>query len=176
MIATNTNVAADQLGLVTETAFSTDEVIQPVIDRLGLDATPASVLANGELDAQSVSGGPALLIFGRAPNPQLAADLANAATDSFVARCGAEGIGHLRAVPDRRPRDARASSHRALGPPGYPDRRRDLTPGVGHRLLPSRSRRDGGERADGLPCRCRVPVACQESPVGEEPGRASPWE
>jgi Family of unknown function (DUF5343) len=93
VIATNTNLAADQLGLVTETAFSTDEVLQPVIDRLGLDATPASVLANGQLDAQSVSGGPALLIFGRATNPQIAADLANAATDSFVAVAEQKGLG-----------------------------------------------------------------------------------
>ena len=93
VIATNTDVAADQLGLVAETAFSTDEVIQPVIDRLGLDATPASLLAKGELDAQSVSGGPALLIFGRARDPQLAADLANAATDSFVAVAGQKGLG-----------------------------------------------------------------------------------
>jgi hypothetical protein len=93
VIATDTNVAADQLGLVAETAFSTDEVIQPVIDRLGLDATPASVLAKGELDAQSVSGGPALLISGQASDPQLAADLANAATDSFVAVAGQKGLG-----------------------------------------------------------------------------------
>jgi Family of unknown function (DUF5343) len=93
VIATDTGVASEQLGLVAETAFSTDEVLQPVIDRLDLDATPASLLASGALEAQSVSGGPALLISGRASNPRLAADLANAATDSFVAVARLKGLG-----------------------------------------------------------------------------------
>jgi hypothetical protein len=93
VIATDTGIASDQLGLVAETAFSTDDVLQPVIDGLDLDATPASLLANGALKAQSVSGGPALLISGRASDPRLAADLANAATDSFVAVARLKGLG-----------------------------------------------------------------------------------
>lgn len=93
VIASDTTIAPDQLGVVTETAFSTDEVLQPVIDRLGLDATPASLLASGVLEARSVSGGPALLISGRAADPQLAAELANAATASFVAIAEQKGLG-----------------------------------------------------------------------------------
>ena len=93
VIATQSDVTADQIGPIAETAFSTDPVLQPVIDRLDLQSTPASLISTGALEARSLSDGPALLITGRASDPILAADLANAATDSFVAVAEVKGLG-----------------------------------------------------------------------------------
>ena len=93
VIATVSDVTADQIGPIAETAFSTDPVLQPVIDQLDLQGTPASLISTGALEARSLSDGPALLITGRASDPILAADLANAATDSFVAVAEAKGLG-----------------------------------------------------------------------------------
>ena len=133
VIATDTSVASEQLGLVAETAFSTDEVLQPVIDRLDLDATPASLLAIGALEAQSVSGGPALLISGRASDPRLAADLANAATDSFVAVARLKGLGTFAPFESAGPGKLEPHPTGLLVLLGLV--RRCVTPGVGNRFF-----------------------------------------
>jgi capsular polysaccharide biosynthesis protein len=93
VIATQSPVTADQIGPIAETAFSTDPVLQPVIDRLDLQGTPASLISTGALEARSQADGPALLITGRASDPILAADLANAATEAFVTVAEQKGLG-----------------------------------------------------------------------------------
>jgi hypothetical protein len=111
VIATESDITADQVGSVAATAFSTDAVLQPVIDRLGLDATPESLLASGTLHAETVSSGPVLLISGRSSDAQRAEDLANAATDSFVEVAREKGLGTFAPFDSLGPATAR--SHEA---------------------------------------------------------------
>lgn len=95
LVGTNVAVAPEDFGSVAQAAFSTDAVLQPVIDRLGLRGTPRSLLSSGAVEAQSISGGPALRVTGRASDPRLAADLANAAAESFVIVAEEKGLGTL---------------------------------------------------------------------------------
>ena len=95
LVGTNVAVEPEDFGGVAQAAFSTDAVLQPVIDRLGLRATPRSLLSSGAVEAQSISGGPALRVTGRASDPKLAADLANAAAESFAIVAEEKGLGTL---------------------------------------------------------------------------------
>jgi hypothetical protein len=51
------------------------------------------LISTGALEARSLSDGPALQITGRASDPNLAADLANAATEAFVTVAQEKGLG-----------------------------------------------------------------------------------
>jgi hypothetical protein len=93
VIPTESVIPVEQLGGVAGTAFSTDDVLLPVIARLGLRTTPEGLLSSGALHAESVPSGPALLITGRSTDPGQAEDLANAATESFVAVAERKGLG-----------------------------------------------------------------------------------
>jgi capsular polysaccharide biosynthesis protein len=93
VIATQSTVTADQIGPIAQTAFATDPVLQQVVDRLNLQGSPASLISTGALEARSLSDGPALQITGRASDPNLAADLANAATEAFVTVAQEKGLG-----------------------------------------------------------------------------------
>jgi capsular polysaccharide biosynthesis protein len=97
VVATDVAVAPEDFGTVAQATFATDTVLQPVVDRLGLHQTPHSLLSTGALQAESVSGGPALQITGRASDARLAASLANAAADSFVAVAREKGLGTVAA-------------------------------------------------------------------------------
>jgi len=93
VIPTESDIPVEQLGGVAGTAFSTDEVLLPVIARLGLSTTPEQLLSSGALHAESAPSGPALVITGRSTDPRQAEDLANASTDSFVAVAERKGLG-----------------------------------------------------------------------------------
>jgi hypothetical protein len=93
VIPTESDIPAEQLGGVAGTAFSTDAVLVPVIERLGLQTTPEELLSSGALHAVSAPSGPALLISGRSTDPREAEDLANAATESFVEVAERKGLG-----------------------------------------------------------------------------------
>jgi capsular polysaccharide biosynthesis protein len=95
LVATDLAVAPEDFGSIAQAAFSTDAVLQPVIERLGLRESPGSLLSSGALEAASVSGGPALRVTGRASDPRLAASLANAGAESFVEVAQEKGLGTL---------------------------------------------------------------------------------
>ena len=77
--------------------FSSDEVLQPVIDSLNLDTTPKALLGKGQLDSQAVTGG-LLQIIGRAADADLAIDLANEAAESFQLQMVIKGLGDFRVL------------------------------------------------------------------------------
>jgi hypothetical protein len=103
VVATDVTVAPEDFGTVAEAAFATDTVLRPVVDRLGLRGTPHSLVSSGALGAESVSGGPALEITGRASDARLAASLANAAAESFVAVARDKGLGTVAAFTTQAP-------------------------------------------------------------------------
>ena len=74
------------------TLFATDEVIAPVADDLGIDASTQQVLATGTLEADWVSGG-GLEITGRSTDPEAAIDLANLAAESFATTLEEKDLG-----------------------------------------------------------------------------------
>jgi hypothetical protein len=83
--ATNTQIPSEDFGAVAEAAFTTDTVLQPVIDALGLRTTPRELLATDQLSAQAVTGSAALEITARARDPHLASELASSAALTFEA-------------------------------------------------------------------------------------------
>jgi hypothetical protein len=84
VVASSSSIQAADFGPLAEAAFTTNTVLQPVIDRLGLTTTPPALLASGQLRAKSVSGTVALRITGRSRDRQLAADMASTAAESFA--------------------------------------------------------------------------------------------
>jgi capsular polysaccharide biosynthesis protein len=80
-----------------QTLFSSDEVLQPVVDALNLDTTPKALLGKGQLDSQAVTGG-LLQVIGRAEDPDLAVDLANEAAQSFQLQMVINGLGDFRVL------------------------------------------------------------------------------
>jgi capsular polysaccharide biosynthesis protein len=75
-----------------QTLFSSDAVLQPVIDVLGLDATPKELIGKGQLDSEAITGG-LLRIIGRADDPDLAQALVNEAAVSFQVKMASTGLG-----------------------------------------------------------------------------------
>jgi hypothetical protein len=83
---------------VALTLFSTDAVIQPAIDQVGLDVTPRSLLSSRQLDAEPVTGG-ALRVVSRTDDAELAVSLANAAAESFVLALENRDLGNFSVLP-----------------------------------------------------------------------------
>lgn len=80
------------------TMFATDEVIAPVTDGLGIDATTQQVLATRTLEADWVTGG-GLEITGRSTDPEAAVDLANLAAGSFQTTLAEKDLGTFAVFP-----------------------------------------------------------------------------
>ena len=75
-----------------QTLFSSDAVLQPVIDTLGLETTPRELIAKGQLDSEAITGG-LLRIIGQAESPELAQALVNEAAVSFQVKMASTGLG-----------------------------------------------------------------------------------
>lgn len=95
VVATQTSLDPSTFGNLAKAAFATDTVLTPVVRTLGLNATPRTLLANGTLEADTVSGATAIRIIGRSSDPRQAAALANAGAESFVNAAQAKGLGTL---------------------------------------------------------------------------------
>jgi hypothetical protein len=93
VVASSSSIQAADFGPLAEAAFTTNTVLQPVIDRLGLATTPPALLASGQLRANSVSGTVALRITGQSRDRQLASDLASTAADSFASAATDRQLG-----------------------------------------------------------------------------------
>lgn len=77
---------------LAQTLFNSDAVLQPVIDRLGLDTTPRALTGKGQLDTEAITGG-LLRIIGRAEDPDLAIALVNEAAVSFEVQMALNDLG-----------------------------------------------------------------------------------
>ena len=77
-----------------QTLFSSDEVINPVIESLDLDTTPKELFGKGQLESEAITGG-LLRIVGRAEDPDLAQDLANEAAVSFQLQMTINNLGEF---------------------------------------------------------------------------------
>lgn len=95
VIASRSDLPSEDFGGLAEAVFTTDTVLQPVIDRLGLDDTPQQLLSDGRLLGEAVAGSPALRITGRDTDPQRTAALVRAAADSFVAAASNRELGEF---------------------------------------------------------------------------------
>lgn len=93
VVASTSSIQSTDFGPLAEAAFGTNAVLQPVIDRLGLRATPQSLLTSGQLKAKSVSDTVALRITGRSRDAQLASDLAAVAAESFASAATDKQMG-----------------------------------------------------------------------------------
>ena len=91
--ASATQIPSEDFGAVAEVAFTTDTVLQPVIDGLGLRTTPRELLATDQLSAEAVTGSAALQITARARDPDLASELASAAASTFEAQAEERDMG-----------------------------------------------------------------------------------
>jgi capsular polysaccharide biosynthesis protein len=105
VFASQTSIPAEDFENLGISAFSTDAVIEPVIEELGLDASVREVLGSGQLEAEAITDTAAVRIIGRASDPQLAGDLANTAAESFANTTTFNGMGNFSqfgntAVPD----------------------------------------------------------------------------
>jgi hypothetical protein len=80
------------------TLFSTDAVIQPAIDQVGLDVPPRSLLSSRQLDAEPVTGG-ALRIVAQMSDAELSISLANAAAESFALALENRDLGDFSVLP-----------------------------------------------------------------------------
>jgi capsular polysaccharide biosynthesis protein len=93
VVASTTQISDSSFGDVAQAAFGTDEVLQPVIDRFGLATTAHALVADGTLAAQPIAGSAGIKIIAQEADPQLAAELANAATSSFIGVAESKGLG-----------------------------------------------------------------------------------
>lgn len=93
VVASSTTISTEDFGSLAEAVFGTDTVLQPVVDRLGLEETSQSLLASGRLAMEPVAGAAAVRIKGRASTPGLAADLAESAATSFSEAAETRGMG-----------------------------------------------------------------------------------
>ena len=92
--ASQSRLAISEDFSLAQTLFESDDVIQPVIDQLNLDATPKELLGKGQLESEAITGG-TLRIVGRAEDPSLAQDLANEAAASFQLQMTINGLGEF---------------------------------------------------------------------------------
>lgn len=95
VVATADTELDEGFGGLAEAAFSTDAVIQPVIDELQLSATPRQLLSSGRLQAEAVTDGPALRVLASSSETTQASDLANLAAESFATVAEDTGIGEF---------------------------------------------------------------------------------
>jgi capsular polysaccharide biosynthesis protein len=105
VFASQTSIPAEDFENLGISAFTTDAVIEPVIEELGLDASVREVLGSRQLEAEAIADTAAVRIIGRASDPQLAGDLANTAAESFANTTTFNGMGNFSqfgnaAVPD----------------------------------------------------------------------------
>jgi capsular polysaccharide biosynthesis protein len=103
--ASQTSIPAEDFENLGISAFTTDAVIEPVIEELGLDASVREVLGSRQLEAEAITDSAAVRIIGRSSDPQLAGDLANSAAESFANTTTFNGMGIFSqfgnaAVPD----------------------------------------------------------------------------
>lgn len=96
VVATPETQFVEGFGGLAEAAFSTDSVIQPVIDELQLNATPRQLLSSGRLQAEAVTDGPALRVLASSSDAAQTSDLANLAAESFATVAEENGIGAFR--------------------------------------------------------------------------------
>jgi capsular polysaccharide biosynthesis protein len=105
VFASQTSIPAEDFENLGISAFTTDAVVEPVIEELGLDASVREVLGSRQLEAEAITDTAAVRIIGRASDPQLAGDLANTAAESFANTATFNGMGNFSqfgnaAVPD----------------------------------------------------------------------------
>jgi capsular polysaccharide biosynthesis protein len=105
VFASQTSIPAEDFENLGISAFTTDAVIEPVIEELGLDASVREVLGSRQLEAEAITDTAAVRITGRSSDPQLAGDLANSAAESFANTTTFNGMGNFSqlgnaAVPD----------------------------------------------------------------------------
>ena len=93
--AADTQIPSADFGAVAEAAFTTDTVLQPVIEALGLRTTPRELLGTDQLSAEAVTGSAALRITARARDPHLASDLASAAASAFATIASDREMGNF---------------------------------------------------------------------------------
>jgi capsular polysaccharide biosynthesis protein len=105
VFASQTSIPAEDFENLGISAFTTDAVVEPVIEELGLDASVRELLGSGQLEAEAITDTAAVRVIGRASDPQLAGDLANTAAESFANTTTFNGMGSFSqlgnaAVPD----------------------------------------------------------------------------
>jgi hypothetical protein len=105
VFASRTSIPAEDFENLGISAFTTDAVIEPVIEELGLDVSVRELLGSRQLEAEAIPDSAAVRIIGRATDAQLAGDLANVAAESFANTATFNGMGDFSqlgnaAVPD----------------------------------------------------------------------------
>jgi capsular polysaccharide biosynthesis protein len=105
VFASQTSIPAEDFENLGISAFTTDAVIEPVIEELGLDASVRELLGSRQLEAEPITDTAAIRIIGRASDAPLAGDLANTAAESFANTATFNGMGNFSqlgnaAVPD----------------------------------------------------------------------------
>lgn len=95
VFASQTSIPAEDFENLGISAFTTDAVIEPVIDELGLDASVQELLGSGQLEAEPITDTAAVRVIGRASDAQLAGDLANTAAESFANTATFNGMGNF---------------------------------------------------------------------------------
>jgi hypothetical protein len=98
--ASTTSIPAENFADLGVAVFRTDTVLQPVIEELNLDITPQSLLSGGHLKVESISNAVAVRVVSRDSDPQLAADLANTAADSFASALNENQMGTFAVFED----------------------------------------------------------------------------
>jgi hypothetical protein len=115
VVVTESSIPFSNVGSVARTAFTSEPVIQPVIDALGLNTTARSLLSSDRIEAVAVGGTGALRIIARWPDPDVARDLSRGVAESFAATARDKGLGEF-AVFQAAGGSARADP--GGGPPG----------------------------------------------------------
>lgn len=103
VVATQIDIVPAEFDGLAEAVFATETVLQPVIDRVGIDATPRSLLSDGFLEADPIPGATAIRIVGRAEEPDLAAALARVAAETFARVAQAKGLASFEVLGERAP-------------------------------------------------------------------------
>ena len=93
VVASAYTIPAENFEGVAETLASSRAVLDPVIDELGLDETPESLLQTGKVEATPVTGSVGVSIIGRAEDQETAAAISRTTAQSFADVATARDLG-----------------------------------------------------------------------------------
>jgi hypothetical protein len=107
VVLTDASIPPEEFADVADAIFPTDSVLGPVVDELGIEGNPRSLIANGALTLQPAPGGLAVRIVARTQDGSLSVALANAAASRFADVGEENGLGSMAQFPSQEPRRQR---------------------------------------------------------------------
>lgn len=99
VVLTDARIPPEEFSDVATAIFPTDSVLGPVVEDLGIEQTPRSLISSGALQIQSAPGGLAVRVVARTQDQLLSTRMANAAAASLAEVGQANGLGEMAQFP-----------------------------------------------------------------------------